>query len=222
MAKSRAGDGSVVAMLTPRQLQIVRCIEQYRSSNGYSPTLQELAAELGVSKVTVFEHVEALVKKGVLLREPNKARSLAINPASGVGRLCGDRDACSDAGAVRFPLLGSIAAGLPVDASALSESLDVGELFSVGGGVFALRVQGESMIDEQIRPGDYVLIQPEQSPRNGQTVVALLANGETALKLFYREDERIRLQPANAEYAPIYVEEAQVQGVVVGLVRRYN
>ena len=226
MKTNRSGDGSMPAMLTPRQLQIVRYIGQCRNNNGYSPTLQELAGELGISKVTVFEHVEALVKKGVLLREPNRARSLAINPASGLDRQCaedgGDTGARTDSGAVRFPLLGSIAAGLPVDASTLAESLDVGELFAVGPGVFALRVQGESMIDDHIRPGDYVLIEPEASPRNGQTVAALLPNGETTLKLFYREGGRIRLQPANAEYAPIYVAEAQVQGVVVGLVRRYH
>ncbi len=199
--------------LTPKQLHILTRVRDLRVAKGYSPTMQELADELGVSKVTVFEHVEALIKKGALLRQANKARSLEVSP--GVALPDEQRN-------TRLPFVGTIAAGSPIEAVEDREHLDLEELFSAGGRKsqpFVLRVRGDSMIEEQIRDGDYVVIEPRQTVRNGQTVVALLENGEATLKKFYRERDGVRLQPANASYEPIRVRDCKVQGVVIGVIR---
>jgi repressor LexA len=212
--------------LTPKQLTILTRIRDLRLARGYSPTMQELADELGVSKVTVFEHVEALIKKGALVRKPNKARSLEVSP---------DVQLPDEARNTRLPLVGSIAAGKPIEAVEEREHLDLEELFAPRSGAlagtqkFVLKVRGDSMIDEQIRDGDYVICEQRNVARNGQTVVAILDTGnsdetEATLKKFYREkDGRIRLQPANDKYEPIYAESAhvQIQGIVIGVVRAY-
>ncbi len=205
--------------LTPKQLHILTRIRDIRLSRGYSPTMQELADELNVSKVTVFEHVEALIKKGALVRKANKARSLEVSPDAGLP----DEQRNS-----RLPLVGTIAAGFPIEAVEEREHLDLEELFvrssSKTGETFVLKVRGESMIDEQIRDGDFVICEQRTTYRNGQTVVALLNNGEATLKKFYKErDGRIRLQPANDSFEPIYADPSEVtlQGLVIGVVRAY-
>ena len=204
--------------LTPKQLHILCRIRDVRLARGYSPTMQELADELGVSKVTVFEHVEALIKKGALRRQPNKARSLEVDP---------DIELPDEQRGARLPLVGAIAAGQPIDAVEDRQFIDLDQIFrSPAGGesnTFVLSVRGDSMIDEQIRDGDYVVVQRRNTARNGETVVALLDNGEATLKKFYREQNRIRLQPANDAYEPIYVDhcQVQVQGVVIGVIRTY-
>ncbi|MCC7147525.1 MAG: transcriptional repressor LexA [Phycisphaeraceae bacterium] len=203
--------------LTPKQLQILTRVRDFRIARGYSPTMQELADELNVSKVTIFEHVEALIRKGALLRKPNKARSLEVSPGAQLP---------DEARSTRLPLVGSIAAGLPIEAVEDRQHLDLEDLFapaarSATGDTFALRVRGESMIDEHIRDGDYVIVRKQSTARNGETVVALLPNGEATLKKFYREKDGIRLQPANADFKPILVPECKIQGIVVGVIRRY-
>jgi len=202
--------------LTPRQMHILTRIRDLRLARGYSPTMQELADELGVSKVTVFEHVEALIKKGALRRQPNKARSLEVNPSVQLP---------DEQRNTRLPLVGSIAAGAPIEAVEDREHLDLEALFAPSGAAashtFVLRVRGDSMIDEQIRDGDFVICEKRNTARNGQTVVALLDDGEATLKKFYREGKRIRLQPANEAYEPIWVDRCQIQGVVIGVVRTY-
>lgn len=205
--------------LTPKQLHILTRIRDLRLAQGYSPTMQELADELDVSKVTVFEHVEALIRKGALLRDPNKARSLTVNP---------DLEMPDDQRNTRLPLVGTIAAGKPIDAVETREFLDLEELFTLGkrrsksaGDIFVLRVKGDSMIEEQIRDGDYVICERRSNARNGETVVALIDEEEATLKKFYKERGRIRLQPANAKYEPIYLDECTIQGIVVGVVRTY-
>lgn len=203
--------------LTPRQLRILQLVRDSRLTRGYSPTMQELADDLGISKVTVFEHVEALIKKGALTREPNKARSLSIPD---------DAILPDESDPITFPLLGRIAAGYPIEKCATDDRVDLADLFGprVGhqAGTFALRVEGDSMRDEGILDGDYVIIEHRETARSGERVVALLPNGETTLKTWFREaDGRIRLQPANPEFAPIIVDECAVQGVVIGVLRRY-
>ncbi|MFO0831135.1 MAG: transcriptional repressor LexA [Phycisphaerales bacterium] len=203
--------------LTPKQLKILQLIRDWRVRRGYSPTMQELADELGVSKVTVFEHVEALIKKNALVREPNKARSLSI--AEGVA-------VPDESRPLRFPLVGKIAAGNPIERVANQEEIDLGEILCPdspkAASTFALRVEGDSMRDEGILDGDYVLIERTSAAHNGDRVVALLPDGSTTLKTFYKEDDHIRLQPANPSYDPIRVKFCQVQGVVKGVVRRYG
>lgn len=202
--------------LTPKQLKILQLIRDCRVRHGYSPTMQELADQIGVSKVTVFEHVEALIKKGALTRDPNKARSLSI--ADGV--------VVPDEGRpLRFPLVGKIAAGYPIEKVADHDELDlmdvVGPRPGRHGAMFALRVQGESMKDEGILDGDYILVERTDTAGNGDRVVALLPNGETTLKTFYREADRIRLQPANPDFQPIFVKDCKIQGIVRSVLRKY-
>jgi len=202
--------------LTPKQLKILQLIRDCRLAQGYSPTMQELANELDVSKVTVFEHVEALIKKGALQREANKARSLSIRE---------DAIIPDEANPLQFPLLGKIAAGKPIEKFAQDDKLNIEEIFAprIGqrGGTFALQVDGDSMKDEGIMHGDYVIVERRETARNGERVVALLPDGETTLKTFYKEKNHIRLQPANPEFEPICVTECKVQGVVIGVMRRY-
>jgi repressor LexA len=202
--------------LTPKQLRILKLIRDSRVRRGYSPTMQELADEIGVSKVTVFEHVEALIKKGALVREPNKARSLSI--ADGVA-------VPDESRPLKFPLVGKIAAGYPIEKVADNEEIDLVDLLSGGAAAestFALRVEGESMRDEGILDGDYILLERAQVAHNGDRVVALLEDGSTTLKTFYKEEDHIRLQPANPDFEPIRVKFCQVQGIVKAVVRRYR
>jgi repressor LexA len=203
--------------LTPKQLRILQIVRDWRTRFGYSPTLQEMADEIGVSKVTVFEHVEALIRKGALERDANKARSLAIRNDSIVP---------DEGRPTRFPLVGRIAAGYPIEKVADNDELDLEEFFGPrrgqSGAVFALQVEGESMHDEGIWDGDYVLIHRRDTARNGERVVAMLPNGETTLKKFYKEHGRIRLQPSNPDFEPIIVSDCQIQGVVIGVIRRYD
>jgi repressor LexA len=203
--------------VTPKQLKILQLIRQSRVTRGYSPTMQELADALGISKVTVFEHVEALVRKGALTREPNKARSLAI---------ADDVVVPDEEQPLTFPLVGKIAAGNPIEKFEVDDRLDLTSLFGtrVGqrSGTYALCVDGPSMQDEGILDGDYVIIERRDTARDGERVVALLPDGETTLKTLYHEaDGRIRLQPANDDFKPIIVDDVRIQGVVIGVLRRY-
>lgn len=201
--------------LTPKQLRILQLIRDSRIRRGYSPTMQELADEIGVSKVTVFEHVEALIKKGALVREANKARSLSI--AEGVA-------VPDESRPLKFPLVGKIAAGYPIEKVADADEIDLVEFLSTvdgTGSTFALIVDGESMRDEGILDGDLVLLERAQVANNGDRVVALLEDGSTTLKTFFKEDDHIRLQPANPDFEPIRVKFCQIQGIVKGVVRRY-
>ncbi len=197
--------------VTPRQLEILRFIRNFRLANGYSPTMQEIGDHLRLTKVTVFEHVGALEKKGLLLRGPkHKARSLQVSEGFPF----------PDERASRIPLVGRIAAGAPIEAIEDTQTLDLEELFAAAGETFVLQVAGDSMIEDQIRDGDYVICQQRNTARDGETVVALLENGDATLKRIYREKDRIRLQPANADYEPIYTTNVSIQGVVIGVVRK--
>ena len=220
--------------LTPKQLRVLRLVDQCRRTKGFSPTMQELADQLGVSKVTVFEHIEALIAKGALMRDANKARSLTLSPEVALPMMEEDvpsRQIDSDIEErLAFPLVGRIAAGHPVEKFEQHESLALEELFGPrsrsgsrrAGTTFALQVDGMSMREEGILDGDYVLVDQRSTARNGERVVALLPNGETTLKTFYKEaDGRIRLQPANPDFEPIIVSDCTIQGVVIGVLRRY-
>ncbi len=201
--------------LTPRQLDVIVAIRNYRHLHGYSPTMQELADQLGTSKVTIFEHVGALEKKHVLRRDKHKARSLEITS----DELLPDEERST-----KLPLLGNIAAGSPIEAIENRQELDLETLFRSRNGVYVLRVRGESMIEDHLCDGDYVVIERRETARNGEQVVALLDSGEATLKRFYREGHKIRLQPANSSMEPKFVDadRCKVQGVVIGVLRSYN
>ena len=198
--------------VTPRQMDILKFVRDYRARHAYSPTMQEIGDFLGLSKVTVFEHVGALEKKGLLRRQAkHKARSLALSP---------DVEFPDESRPTQIPLAGRIAAGGPLEALEDRETLDLEEMFAKPGETFCLRVTGQSMIDEHIREGDYVVCERRADARNGETVVALLEGGEATLKKLYREKGRIRLQPANPRFSPIYVNNVEIQGVVIGVIRK--
>jgi repressor LexA len=204
--------------LTPRQLQILRLIRQERLTNGYSPTMQEIGDALGLTKVTVFEHVGALQKKGLLTRgEKHTARSLQVSDDFVFPE---DREA-DEAGSVKLPLVGRIAAGSPIEAIEDTQTVDLGTMFDRGDGTFVLEVHGDSMVDEHICDGDYVVCRKANTARNGEIVVAIVDGYDATLKTFYKEsDGRIRLQPANANYEPIYPDRLDIQGIVTGLIRQ--
>ena len=198
--------------LTPRQLDVVVAIRNYRHLHGYSPTMQELADQLGTSKVTIFEHVGALEKKRVLRRDKHKARSLEI-----VADILPDEER-----ATKLPLLGAIAAGSPIEAIENREELDLEQMFQSKTGVYVLRVRGDSMIDDHLCDGDYVVIERRETARNGEKVVAMVDN-EVTLKRFYKEKDHIRLEPANGKMNPIIVDQTQdakILGVLVGVMRK--
>ena len=210
MARKNRRRADETNCLTPRQLEILTYIRDTRRSYGYSPTLQEIADELGISKITVFEHVGALVAKGMLTRRSNRARSLELTASA---RFPDERTTL-------IPMVGRIAAGYPIEAVATDEVVDLEQVFSSRHEVGILTVVGDSMIDDQICDGDWVVYENRSNARNGDTVVALIDGEEATLKRFYKERNRIRLQPANDDYAPIYVRNVEIQGVVIGVIRR--
>ena len=204
--------------LTPRQLEIVKFIRTYVAEHEYAPTMQEIADHLGVSRPTVFEHIEALEARGAIKRQRTRSRAIELVP-----------ELLSEPHEVRIegfqlPLVGRIAAGAPIEAIEDTEVLDIEALFrGRTGDVFALQVRGNSMIDEQIRDGDYVIVEDRKTATNGEMVIALLGGIEVTLKKFYRDNGRVRLQPANPAVQALIVpaDHVQIQGVVVGVMRKY-
>ncbi len=200
--------------LTKRQREILNYLGSYAEENGYAPSFEEIARQFNYNSLaTVHEHLSNLERKGYIKRAFNESRAIEILPSEAMPR------------AVELPLLGSVAAGLPIEAIEVDETVHVPEnLVRRPGGHYVLRVRGNSMIDEQIRDGDFVVINERRSVDNGETVIALIDNTSATVKKFYRErDGRIRLQPANETMTPIYVHENDVtiQGVVVGVMRQY-
>lgn len=196
--------------LTRRQRDILRFFEEYSATQGISPTLEEIARHFGLNKVTIFGHVAELERKGCLRRSaPGVSRGLQIVRESGDPRS-------------GFPILGTIAAGTPIDVLETPEVLAFEELVPPGSDVYVLRVRGNSMIEDSIRDGDMVLVERRSNPVPGETVVAVLPGEAATLKRFYREpDGRIRLQPANEALEPILVDQIEIRGVVIGVIRRY-
>ncbi len=198
--------------VTRRQKEVIDFITQFVEQNGYSPSFDEIARGLNLkSLATVHKHITNLQKKGLLERAHNRSRSIDIVSAP-------TRDRTPE----RLPLLGRIAAGLPVDAAESSESISLGDIIG-NKQVFALEVRGDSMRDEHILSGDFVLIEHARTARQGEIIVALVRGSETTLKRYYIEGEMVRLQPSNAEMEPIYVPVSQVaiQGRVLGILRKY-
>jgi repressor LexA len=207
---SGRGRARVTRPTTPRQVEILTFVRDYLHRNGYSPTYDEIADQFGISKVTVFEHLTILEGRGLLSRDKHKARSLRLADHL---QLPDERPGC-------LPLVGRIAAGAPIEALENPEVVDLEQIFSSDQDTFLLEVKGDSMIDDQIADGDLVVVERRTTPYNGETVVALLDNREATLKRYYREKNRIRLQPANPGYKPIYTTNVQIQGVVIGVIRR--
>lgn len=199
--------------LTRRQHQVLEVVRRFIAQNGYSPSLEEIGTELNLSSVaTVHKHVSHLVQKGYVRRAWNQNRSI---------ELVSNGEA---PGALRLPLAGTIAAGLPLEAVETTESIGVpSELVRDRSSTFVLQVRGDSMIDEQIRDGDFVVVEQRRVAREGETVVALIDGSDATLKRFHRQGDEVHLIPANTSMAPIVVpaEQVEIQGVVVGVIRKY-
>ena len=201
--------------LTKRQKQILDFLDGYLGENGYAPSYEEIAAHFGyASLATVHEHLENLKRKGYIRKGHNESRSLELVPSE------------VKASAVELPLLGRVAAGQPIEAVQDRETVSVPEDFlGRGGSHYVLRVSGDSMIDEQIRDGDYIVVNSRERAENGEMVVALVDEDSATVKKYYRErDGRVRLQPANPTMGPMYFgeERVRVQGIVIGVIRRYD
>jgi len=201
-----------------KQKQILEFISQYIQVNGYSPTLQEIADSMNLSSLaTVHEHLQALERKGVIKRYEGAVRGIEIVDVSVNANL----------NAVELPLVGYIAAGEPIEAieNPLATVMVSPDMVSKSKRCFVLQVKGSSMINEGIMDGDFVVLKQQETADNGQIVVALIDDGFATLKSFYKEKNgKIRLQPANDSMDPIIVDadSVKIQGVVTGIVRRYN
>ncbi len=199
-------------ILTKRQKEILDFITRFIDQRGYSPSLMEIGEHFGLSSVaTVHKHVDNLRRKGFVRKVWNANRSLELTAASLSVR------------AIRLPLAGRVAAGLPIEAVEEREVVAVPEDMVGQGETFVLQVRGDSMIDEQIRDGDYVVIEKRARPANGAVVVVLIDGQEATLKKLYRDGEMVRLQAANTAVRPLTLraDRVRIQGVVVGLLRRY-
>jgi repressor LexA len=200
--------------LTKRQKEILDHIDGFIAERGYAPSFEEIAHHFGYSSLaTVHEHLSNLERKGYIRKSYNESRSIElVKPDEGPQ-------------AVELPLLGAIAAGLPIEAVGQTETFAVPpDMVRRGRDNYVLKVQGDSMIDEQIRDGDYIVVSQQDTADNGQMVVALVDGESATVKKLYREPgNRIRLQPANERMDPIVVDarQVQVQGVVVGVIRKY-
>lgn len=207
--------------ISPRQLEVLTQISMFKVSRCYSPTIAELAGKLSVSRTTVFEHIDALRRKGFLYSSKGKARSLKLTAQ-------GSRLLEKEAGGNNYPegkgggyrLLGRVAAGVPIEAIENSEDLSLRSMFGDSDDMFALEVAGDSMIDEGIYTGDMVICKKASVAYNGQMVVAIVDNENATLKRFYKEDTCVRLEAANPAYEPIYSDNCRIEAVVVGMLRR--
>lgn len=197
------------AKLTKRQQEVFDFIQEKIQARGYGPTVREIGNAFDIKSPNgVMCHLQALVKKGLITREPNMSRAISVV-----------REECDLVG---IPLAGSIAAGLPIETYEQQERVDFTEMFGRSG-FYALKVRGQSMIEDHIDDGDLVVIRKQPTARDGQIVVALVDGAETTLKRFYHEkDGRFRLEPANSAMQPIFADNVEVLGIVVGVVRKFD
>jgi len=199
--------------LTRRQKEILDYVGSHIAREGYAPTIEEIGDNFGLSSLaTVHKHLANLQEKGLIKRAWNRSRALELVPTEMTVR------------AVELPLMGRVAAGSPIEAVQSTETIWVPEDMVGRGNTYVLQVKGESMIEEQIRDGDYVIVEDRDTARDGEMVIALLDGENVTLKKMYREaGDRIRLQPANSQMDPLYVDAARmrIQGVVIGVLRKY-
>jgi repressor LexA len=229
--------------LTRRQKQVLDCLVQFINRKGYSPSFEEIGKSLRLSSLaTVHKHIDTLEKKGFVRRGYNQSRSIeviampgAVPFAKTAARAIGRKKNESHVGAavgnaatflagLQFPLLGRIAAGRPVEAIPNPETFTFGDFGAKQGKIFVLRVKGDSMVDDHICDGDYILVEGAETASNGEIVVALTDGTDATLKRFFREPHgRIRLQPANSQMDPIVLpaRDVRIQGRVIGVLRKY-
>jgi len=205
-------------MLTEKQIRVLRYFRDYRQEHGIAPTLEEAAQALGVSKITIHEHLNQLSKKGAIHRDRAKARAVAILFDPDAEDIVEPQDSIPT-----LPLVGTIAAGRPIDALEDREEMSLTELVPTGDRIYLLRVRGKSMIEDHIDDGDLVVVERRETANDGDIVVAILEDEEATLKRFYRESNgMIRLQPANSEMEPLFTNRVQLRGVVRGVIRKFR
>jgi repressor LexA len=205
--------------ITKRQRQVYDFLQEFMQKNGYSPSYEEIGAGLGLSSLaTVHKHISNLEKKGMLKREYNRSRSIDVLPVRGLFK----RSVQKVPTEMALPLMGRIAAGQPIEAVETPETISLGDI-TRSKDVFVLQVKGESMKDEHIVDGDYVLVEKANTVRDGEIAVALVDGTDATLKRLYREGQTVRLQPSNTAMKPIMVpaKSVQVQGRVIGVLRKY-
>ncbi len=202
-----------MATLTKKQADVLAYIRQHVEDMGYAPSYREIAEHFNLSSpATIHQYVKTLTEKGYLNSEDGSARSLEVLKPERAFPF-----------AIELPLVGLITAGLPIEAVEERETMAVPTQFVVdGANSYVLRVKGQSMIEDGILNGDFVVVERNPSPKNGEVVVALLDNAYATLKRFYRETNRIRLQPANHTMDPIYVKDVVIQGVVRAVIRKFQ
>ena len=198
--------------LTKRQREILDYLNDFIGQHGYAPSLEEIGRRFGLSSLaTVHKHLTNLQEKGFIRRAWNRSRSVELVPVR------------AGTQSLELPLLGYVAAGAPIEAVAGNETIAVPEDLVGKRDTYVLRVRGDSMIDEQIRDGDFVIVEDRKLAQNGEMVIALLRGAEVTLKKLYRENGVVRLQPANPTMQPLVLDpdQVQIQGVVVGVMRKY-
>ena len=200
--------------LTKRQREILDYLDDFIQQHGYAPSLEEIGRRFGLSSLaTVHKHLTNLQEKGFIRRAWNRSRSVELIPTRAGAR------------SVELPLMGYVAAGAPIEAVSTTESIAVPETLVGKQDSYVLRVRGDSMIDEHITDGDFVIVEDRKTAENGEMVIALLNGADATLKTFFkdRDNGKVRLQPANPTMQPIVIDAAdlQIQGVVVGVMRKY-
>lgn len=209
--------------LSPRQIQALKAIADHKASQHCSPTIKQLAEILAISRTTAYEHIAALREKGLLKASTGKARCLTLTQSA--SQLLEQFELDVELDTVEYagdsvPLLGLVAAGSPIEAIQSDQGLSLRDQFG-SNDVFALRVAGDSMVEDDIQHGDYIICKKSQTARNGQLAVLIVDEDSATVKRFYREKDHARLEPANKDYQPIITSNCRVEAIVLGLVRTF-
>ncbi len=208
--------------ITKRQQQIYDYIRAYQRAKGYPPSVREMAAAVGLSSPsTVHAHLNTLEELGLIKRDATKPRALEVFNADGSSVKLAEVTEAPDRGTVTLPLVGRVAAGMPILAEQnIEDSFTIPAEIATESASFILEVHGDSMINVGIFNGDYIIVREQKSAMNGEIVVAMI-DGEATVKTFYKENGRVRLQPENDAMEPIYAQNPTILGKVVGLMRRF-
>ena len=207
-----------------RKQRIIEYIGNTVRSRGYPPSVREIAVAVGLASTSaVHHHLEALEREGLLERGATHSRALRLTPAATMRNGLGSSISQLSGAGTRLPVLGEIAAGGPIEAyQDASETLSVPEALAASSDAYVLKVRGDSMIEAHITDGDFVVIRPQQTARNGDIVVAQVEENAVTLKRFFREKNRVRLQPANDQYPPMFYDDVRIQGKLIGVIRRVD
>jgi repressor LexA len=207
-----------------RRQRIIEYIAATVRRSGYPPSVREIAAAVGLASTSaVHHHLSALERDGLLERDATQSRALRLKPAALLRSGGSDLLAVSPADERRFPVIGEIAAGGPIEAyQDASETISIPDMINTSAGTYVLRVRGDSMVDAHIMDGDLVVIREQQTAQDGDIVVAQVEENAVTLKRFFRERTRVRLQPANDRYEPQYYDAVRIQGKLVGVIRRVD